>query len=273
MPNNVKRLIKRAARMGGLDLDLLPKRVQLSLSERRFRAEGYDRINGYDAAHHFGDVILGASAQYVVEGFIASRLRFIRRMQDRAEIERATFADVGDSSGVFLKALGKRGTSINISPEVLGHIQGLETLQAGLPEIPVPDGAFDYVLCFETLEHLPDPIAGLRELARIARKGVCVSIPFVRRTRVSPFWPDKTRPATEQHVIEFSDTDFRTVLTYAGLHVGSMIVHRTFDRARTPSEALAYALWGRIGQDTLCGVFKRFSVYWLVKDLVQDRGM
>lgn len=37
--------------------------------------------------------------------------------------------------------------------------------------IPVPDGEFDAVLCTEVLEHVPEPIAVVRELGRITRPG------------------------------------------------------------------------------------------------------
>jgi len=262
----LKQVVKRMARCGGLDLDRLPAQVRWSLSERSFRQRGYQRIDGYDARGHFGDVTLDASFHYVVEGFVAARIQFIRQTLGSEEIDRATFVDIGDSNGVFLKALGKRGTSVNMSPKVLENIAGLETLQASLPTLPLPSQACDYALCFETVEHLHDPIGGLKELARLTRKGVFISIPVVRRTRIHPYWPDKGRPAAEQHVMEFCDTDFRKLLTYADLRVASMTVHRTFDRTRTLPEAIAYLFWGRAGDDTLCGIFRQFSIYFLVKE-------
>jgi SAM-dependent methyltransferase len=38
-------------------------------------------------------------------------------------------------------------------------------------DIPVPDSTFDAALCTEVLEHVPDPIAVVRELARILKPG------------------------------------------------------------------------------------------------------
>ncbi|MFA6760242.1 MAG: methyltransferase domain-containing protein [Sulfuricurvum sp.] len=37
--------------------------------------------------------------------------------------------------------------------------------------IPVDDCEFDYVICTEVLEHLPEPILALRELTRVLKEG------------------------------------------------------------------------------------------------------
>jgi ubiquinone/menaquinone biosynthesis C-methylase UbiE len=50
------------------------------------------------------------------------------------------------------------------SPRV-GHVS------ADLTHLPYPDGFFDAVVCGWVLEHLPDPLPGLRELARVLQPG------------------------------------------------------------------------------------------------------
>lgn len=44
-------------------------------------------------------------------------------------------------------------------------------------DLPFADGEFDLVLCLEVLEHLPDPAAGLAELARVSGGDIVVSVP------------------------------------------------------------------------------------------------
>jgi ubiquinone/menaquinone biosynthesis C-methylase UbiE len=61
--------------------------------------------------------------------------------------------------------------------------------------VPLPDASFDAILCSEVLEHLPDPIPALREMARLLKPGGV----FIG---TSPFWslthfaPTITRPAS-----------------------------------------------------------------------------
>ncbi|NUB30509.1 methyltransferase domain-containing protein [Azospirillum brasilense] len=44
-------------------------------------------------------------------------------------------------------------------------------LDGTAPALPAPDGAFDVVLCTEVLEHVPEPVAAVREMARVLAPG------------------------------------------------------------------------------------------------------
>jgi ubiquinone/menaquinone biosynthesis C-methylase UbiE len=44
--------------------------------------------------------------------------------------------------------------------------------------LPFADRSFDAVLCMEVLEHLQHPADAVRELARVARDVVVLSVPF-----------------------------------------------------------------------------------------------
>ena len=55
--------------------------------------------------------------------------------------------------------------------------------------IPQFDASFDAVLCTEVFEHLPDPLAALREFARLLKVGghLILTAPFCSLTHMAPF--------------------------------------------------------------------------------------
>lgn len=51
---------------------------------------------------------------------------------------------------------------------------------ADIGRLPFPDASFDLVLAIEVLEHVPDPVGALRELDRVARGDLVLSVPRER---------------------------------------------------------------------------------------------
>lgn len=87
--------------------------------------------------------------------------------------------DIGASSGEFvylLRALGVAARGIEphagysqFAREALGLEVAAGTLQQHLPALPA--GGFELVSLFHVLEHLPDPVAALRDIARVLAPG------------------------------------------------------------------------------------------------------
>lgn len=73
------------------------------------------------------------------------------------------------------------------------HPSGWDTaathLMCDIASIPEPDASFDVVLCTEVLEHLPDPIAAIKEFSRLLCAGgtLILTAPFCSLTHFSPY--------------------------------------------------------------------------------------
>lgn len=90
--------------------------------------------------------------------------------------------DVGCGVGVLLdvlKPLCREVAGLDISPiaiEVLKS-KGIQGKVGVLPTIDFPDKSFDVVVATETIEHLDDPSSLIKEMIRVARKKVILSVP------------------------------------------------------------------------------------------------
>lgn len=143
-------------------------------------------------------------------------------------------ADIGDTSGILLKAMGRCGLAVNLNPAVVAaiRVRGIQAEVGDAEKLPFQDKALDYTLCFECIEHVKNPIQALSELARVTQRHVFVSVPWARRTRIysRDYWRDlKMKPveeggwnekdpkAADGHKFEFSTEDMKKVITHADL--------------------------------------------------------
>jgi len=97
----------------------------------------------------------------------------------------ASILEVGVGEGEVAERVrerfpGSRFVGVDLpDPELRSRWQavGLSGAFADIARLPFPDDAFDLVLAIEVLEHVPNPPAALREVRRVARSHVVLSVP------------------------------------------------------------------------------------------------
>jgi len=257
-----------------------PKLKTIALNARRENAERIlsrrmasfskkDIFKEEDMSAHFADEeISDIGLQKVVMSFIIARINFIEKVLSQDEIDASTFADLGDSSGIFLKAFDKSGLSINVAKEALQNIKAKGTggIRANVGSLPLKDSSVDHILLFETLEHLPNPIADLQEICRVCKKSLFISIPYVSRTNIHRYNYCPEWPIHQHHIFEFNDDDFRKIVSHTGFKIDSAEAVEVLDGGRNLKELLLFTHWRVFYEkDLLFGCFKKFALYHLVK--------
>ena len=135
-----------------------------------------------------GNVVGNAEAKYDHPNPIARRLvaGFKRAVGDlylRTCPE--SVLEVGCGEGLLADSLIRlrrpasfEACDVDLSRLAPGLDPGLSFQTASIYQLPHADRSVDLVLACEVLEHLEDPAAGLRELARVARRAVLISTPW-----------------------------------------------------------------------------------------------
>jgi len=86
-----------------------------------------------------------------------------------------TILDIGASDGwIFRNSPFKKVVLVDINEFAPGEFP---MVVADAQNLPFPDNSFDVAILAEILEHMPNPIAGLKEAARVARKKVVFTVP------------------------------------------------------------------------------------------------
>jgi SAM-dependent methyltransferase len=88
--------------------------------------------------------------------------------------------DVGCGDGRHVAEAARRGcraVGLDYDPSELARARArigrhrVDLVVGDATRLPFRNGAFDAVICTETLEHLPDDVAAIREIARLLRPG------------------------------------------------------------------------------------------------------
>ncbi|MCC7373036.1 MAG: class I SAM-dependent methyltransferase [Verrucomicrobiales bacterium] len=88
----------------------------------------------------------------------------------------------------------------------------------------IPDGCADVVICHQTLEHLLEPVAALRELARIVKPGgrLILHVPWEVERRYARFDPKEPN----HHLYHWNAQNLGNLMTVLGWTIDRLIVRR-----------------------------------------------
>ncbi len=188
--------------------------------------------------------------------------------------------DIGDSSGVhtmYLKSIiagdihfrqEARFLSVNLDPAAVDRIRnnGLDALLCDAQDLVERHRINpDLYLCYETLEHLNDPISFLDGISQNPGDGLFVlTVPYLRRSRIGlhqlrnkrggPFHPENV------HIYELSPQDWKLLFYHAGWETVAEKIYRqyplgTFWRIMKP-------VWKRFDFEGFYGAILRRNRSW-----------
>ena len=125
-------------------------------------------------------------SKFLVKGFLNTFHHFLETISEQKNID---ICEVGCAEGELLKHIHLFFPTARLLATDISENE-IEKARKNCQSIPVEfsiqnaenlaefkDGEFDLVICCEVLEHLDNPTQGLRELHRISKKNVLVSVP------------------------------------------------------------------------------------------------
>jgi SAM-dependent methyltransferase len=208
------------------------------LDERVRQLQQMSRLEG-----HFAHMQLASGEAVHLALFLGQATLNLeaRLAADGFDPAKSLILDAGDPDSLVLRSLGaKRGVSLNILDQCVRQVRSMggRPVQGDCEALPFHDGAFDYGVCFETLEHLENPIHALKELRRVCKRRVFVSIPWVAKTRIHEDRHTDSDPDVEHHIFEFSPEDFPKVVSHSGCEIAYAGHLAIFPAIRNPVHRL-----------------------------------
>src|SRR5690606_30772767 len=132
-------------------------------------------------------------------------------IQKRAKLAGGLMLDIGCGTKPYRQLFAGQVTR-HVGVDVPGSLHGRQATDAfsTATDLPFRDESFDFVLCTEVLEHVPDPHRAYAEIARVLKPGgrALITTPFMYRVHEQPY--DFYRYTPFSHA---------ALASWAGLHV------------------------------------------------------
>ena len=186
--------------------------------------------------------------------------------------------EVGAAAGLFMTSAQRAGwtvTGLEPLPAAAAYARGrlgLDVLEQTVEEAPFEAASFDGIACFETIEHVLDPLGTLRAIHRLLRpRGLLVL--------TTPNWEAFSRHALgaqwavispAEHIYYFAEGTLTPMLKRAGFSW----VHYHRDFAPGPVEAMNTRYTHALGsaRQRLYAAFVKTLGPWVVRE-IQRRGL
>jgi ubiquinone/menaquinone biosynthesis C-methylase UbiE len=131
-----------------------------------------------------------------------------------AELRPRTVLDAGCGEGEMLRRgvlpNGLHPVCLDLRADSLAEVSEPMRVRASIQALPFAARSFDVVTCLEVLEHLDDPASAVRDLARVAREAVVLSVPFEPYFRIGNVLRGKHLSALGNHPEHVQHWNLRT---------------------------------------------------------------
>jgi SAM-dependent methyltransferase len=154
----------------------------------------------------------------------------------------ASVLDVGAGTGMFTYWWSRRTpavTGLELSENMIERSAVPDLLQVGdAYELPFPDDSFDIVFAASLLHHLERPVDALKEMRRVARRGVAICEPNRNHPPMAAFG---VVSSVCRGLLHYSRQTLRGLAEEAGLDVRGVRLHGYIYENRSPEASVPIA--------------------------------
>jgi ubiquinone/menaquinone biosynthesis C-methylase UbiE len=173
-------------------------------------------LNGIYKSHA---PIYGFSKEHLFLGLYKNNYNILKQIERiTSEYRIDSFLEVGCAEGytahLIKEIFGFQVEVCDLSSEAInraGEIYGLEGFVADVQNMEIiKNNSFDLVLCSETIEHVPNPERAFRELKRITKKALIITVPAASNKKEKQQFISPDEP--QAHLNIFTKNDIKELI-------------------------------------------------------------